>query len=139
MDLRSAFSFVFVGFLWGATTPMMKDQSLRAEHSKKGGRNLVADVISDLANLLAQWRFLVPFLVNQLGSLAFYILLGSHSMAITVPAVNALSFLFTFLAELVVFAQVPGLKSCVGTGCILLGTYLCMLSGSVHVQEETSA
>jgi hypothetical protein len=58
----------------------------------------VVDNIVQLGRTLSNWRFSVPFLVNQSGSLLYFWLLGSAEISMAVPICNALTFIFTALA-----------------------------------------
>eukprot|EP00386_Alphamonas_edax_P010242 GDKI01033226.1.p1 GENE.GDKI01033226.1~~GDKI01033226.1.p1 ORF type:complete len:155 (+),score=37.63 GDKI01033226.1:155-619(+) len=148
--------FVIVGLLWGATTPFIKEGGLDAERQqeekgdaqqqKRGkakgeedtqgknkaakGGSFLGKVFGDLFALLKNWKFLVPYLLNQSGSVAYYRLLGQYDLSLAMPIANTLSLVFTFLTELIVFKQAPTLRATLGCSLILAGAYMCMNSNN---------
>ncbi|KAL6732880.1 hypothetical protein Aduo_003593 [Ancylostoma duodenale] len=96
-------SMIGVGFLWGATNPLLRLGSkasvqetaataIRPSHNI--WRRLLSPFI-DLTALLMNWRFSVPFIVNQSASVLFIMLISRYSVSVVVPCVNALQFVFT--------------------------------------------
>ena len=82
--------------------------------------------------VLLDYRFSVPFLINQCGSIANNILLGAAPISLVSPITNALTFLFTaltasFLGEKINFT----LKKAFGIVCILAGFALCLYGSDV--------
>ncbi|KAK6023997.1 hypothetical protein OSTOST_10201, partial [Ostertagia ostertagi] len=51
--------------------------------------------VIDLTNLFLNWRFSVPFIVNQTASILFVMLVSRFPVSVVVPCVNALQFVFT--------------------------------------------
>uniref|UniRef100_A0A0K0DE63 GtrA family protein n=1 Tax=Angiostrongylus cantonensis TaxID=6313 RepID=A0A0K0DE63_ANGCA len=51
--------------------------------------------LSDLTTLFLNWRFSVPFIVNQSASVMFIYLISIFPVSVIVPCVNALQFVFT--------------------------------------------
>eukprot|EP00922_Rhytidocystis_sp_ex-Travisia-forbesii_P037776 GHVS01056273.1.p1 GENE.GHVS01056273.1~~GHVS01056273.1.p1 ORF type:complete len:113 (-),score=14.71 GHVS01056273.1:59-397(-) len=94
------FGFVLVGFLWGTTTPFMR-RSLLSKDKQMSSASCSSpwSLWLRLAALATNWKFVVPYALNQCGSVLFYYLLTGYDMCLAVPAANTLSFLFTFLTE----------------------------------------
>ena len=83
------------------------------------------------------WRFLVPFSVNQCGSFLYVRLLGDAELATVVRVCNALTFVFTALTARALGEgaesgsgrqrmSTPRLMA--GVGLVVLGTCLCVRS-----------
>ncbi|EYC43473.1 hypothetical protein Y032_0492g2413 [Ancylostoma ceylanicum] len=63
-------------------------------HSNSIWRRLLSPFI-ELTVLLMNWRFSIPFIVNQSASVLFIMLISRYSVSVVVPCVNALQFVFT--------------------------------------------
>eukprot|EP00697_Spironema_sp_BW2_P000562 gnl/Spiro4/1073_TR555_c0_g1_i2.p3 gnl/Spiro4/1073_TR555_c0_g1~~gnl/Spiro4/1073_TR555_c0_g1_i2.p3 ORF type:complete len:102 (+),score=31.10 gnl/Spiro4/1073_TR555_c0_g1_i2:142-447(+) len=61
--------------------------------------NVLANVLAELRWLVLNWRYMVPFVVNQLGSLVYIRALALADLCVVVPAVNSLTLVFTVLTE----------------------------------------
>lgn len=109
-------SFLLVGFLWGSTTPFLKESSSDSLTASELRLPKWQQIVLSLWRLLGRWRFLLAYAVNQSGSIGYYyllgelgkvwycmlfqwLILGSHDLSIAVPAANSLSFGFTALTE----------------------------------------
>lgn len=121
-------SFVIVGILWGTTTPFVKaaisQPKLPALHPTEPTfhRRILFHLFGPDGLRLMDWRVLLPYTVNQMGSVLFMYILG-HSgnnqpiaaifsemesdMSKAVPIANALAAFFTFTTELFLFRTVP--------------------------------
>ena len=83
--------------------------------------------VETVVRTLLNWRFSVPFLINQSGSLAFNFLLGSAPITLVSPITNALTFLFTGVtAKLLGEHQPVTWRTVLGTVLIIAGLPLCM-------------
>mmetsp|Transcript_4903 Transcript_4903/g.5747 ORF Transcript_4903/g.5747 Transcript_4903/m.5747 type:complete len:98 (+) Transcript_4903:179-472(+) len=82
MDTYSLFSLIAVGALWGCTNSLIKKgsedkQSEVDTPSNKSPKAWILYVVKSVVNLFRNWKFLLPFALNQSGSLLYYVLLGS--------------------------------------------------------------
>jgi len=129
-------SLVLVGALWGCTNSFLKQEEedhadIRNEaRQQKRGEQGEKGLLSHLVKLLCNWRFIVPFLLNQSGSLLYYLLLGSTQLSLAVPICNATTFVFTLLTARFVRGEEqtgnPWLLAC-GVTCIVIGVGLMSL------------
>ena len=72
---------------------------------------------------------LMPYLLNQCGSAAFFLLLRDKEVRIVVPACNALTFFFTALTSLALGEPLEDpCRTIIGVMLILLGTMICCSS-----------
>ncbi|VDN32329.1 unnamed protein product [Cylicostephanus goldi] len=53
------------------------------------------------------WRFSIPFLVNQSASILFVMLVSRYPVSIVVPCVNALQFVFTAVVGYLIGSSFP--------------------------------
>ena len=70
-EVQQFFSFLLVGALWGCTNPFLRSGSkgiLKENNSKT----------------LLNCRFVIPFALNQSGSLVYYYLLGTEEKYLNV-------------------------------------------------------
>ncbi|GAX72866.1 hypothetical protein CEUSTIGMA_g321.t1 [Chlamydomonas eustigma] len=114
-----------VGILWGTTNSLVKRGALVAEAktlSRRGSSGKL-DAIIDHVTTPA---FVVPQLLNQVGSGLFIYLLGISDITVVVPAANAISVLCNALADVLlgesynIFYLLSGLVLLFG-GVILCG------------------
>ena len=107
---------VLISILWGSTNPLIKKFSSGIEtcHSN----------VDKIQFLLYKPLYLISLLSNQLGSVLFYLLLGSTDLGTAVPVVNSLTLLFTAIVGVVLGEGRLGWKGAAGTVLIILGTGL---------------
>ena len=110
------FSYVVVACLWGITNPLLK---------RAASANQTDAIYGTLISLFTDCNKLLPFLLNQLGSLTFYYLLASEPITTAAPLANSLTFGVTAVAAhcLGERNQSPVLLSS-GILLVLLGIYI---------------
>eukprot|EP00941_MAST-03F_sp_MAST-3F-sp1_P001070 g1070.t1 len=122
--------------LWGATNPMLRagSDSIKDEkrdgtrHERSGGQ--VRNLCTDIIRLFSEWRFVVPFCINQLGSIMHVWLLGNGDMSVVIPCCNALTFIFTAIVSWLMGEQLVNIKELViGGTCIVLGVAISFQEG----------
>jgi hypothetical protein len=127
--------YFIVSLLWGCSNPFIKHaQLLRSsrveevdrEESEKDRKS----IFSNLKSLTSDKKMLLPFLVNQSGSLVFFILLSSEPVSIASPVCNSLTFVVTAVTSYALFNEVVRnpFMLVIGTLFIISGTSLCMIS-----------
>ncbi|CAM9124257.1 unnamed protein product [Sphacelaria rigidula] len=83
MSVTTALSFLVVGACWGCTTPFIKNgtsgNSSESNEDAEHKQSRLQNVLSPLRSL-ARIKAAVPFLLNQSGSLLFYVLLSSQGV-----------------------------------------------------------
>lgn len=57
----------------------------------------ITGFILELKFLVTRWQYIVPFLLNQSGSLLYFFTLQKTALSVAVPIANSLSFVFTAL------------------------------------------
>eukprot|EP00747_Dinoflagellata_sp_TGD_P165259 gnl/TRDRNA2_/TRDRNA2_186303_c0_seq1.p1 gnl/TRDRNA2_/TRDRNA2_186303_c0~~gnl/TRDRNA2_/TRDRNA2_186303_c0_seq1.p1 ORF type:complete len:147 (+),score=17.98 gnl/TRDRNA2_/TRDRNA2_186303_c0_seq1:128-568(+) len=138
-------SFCAVGTLWGATNPFLREGAQSADgtngctasDTERSGEAQVQDsgslpkrVLAQLFRAFARWRFLAPFLLNQLGSVLYYYLLGEHPISVAVPAANSIAFAVTAVVEQWRGGVLPNPVALLGgAACVICGVGLCLSAG----------
>ena len=100
---------VAVSMLWGCTNPLLR----------KGGVSHTS---------------IIPFVLNQIGSAVYAMLLGRLDLSLALPLCNALAFVLTaatgyFLGEKIA----SPMFLCIGSLFVLAGAALCTVSSSLVV------
>lgn len=82
---------VLAACFWGATNPFLKNGAIGLEEE--------SSVFGKFVRLLKNWQFLVPFGLNQFGSLLYYYSMGQYPISIAVTVVNALTLIITTITS----------------------------------------
>uniref|UniRef100_A0A8C9WEZ7 Transmembrane protein 234 n=1 Tax=Scleropages formosus TaxID=113540 RepID=A0A8C9WEZ7_SCLFO len=98
---------VLVALLWGGSNPFLK-RGTEGIEGVRGGGGAARQFLAELRFLFLNVRYLVPFLLNQSGSLIYYLTLASADLSLAVPLTNSLTFLFTLLGGALLGEDVGG-------------------------------
>ena len=93
--LQEAGWFILVGLLWGATNPLLKRGSKGIEDVQH--QNRLLKFIMEMKFLVLNWQYMLPFCINQLGAVVYYVTISRADITLAVPMTNSLTFLFTTL------------------------------------------
>ncbi|NWW50722.1 TM234 protein, partial [Pedionomus torquatus] len=69
---------------------------------------------------------MVPFLLNQGGSLLFYLTLASADLSLAVPLCNSLALIVTLVTGRILGEDIGGKRAVVGMLLTVLGVALCV-------------
>ncbi|XP_050652434.1 transmembrane protein 234 isoform X3 [Macaca thibetana thibetana] len=94
-SLGQVLALVLVAALWGGTQPLLKRASagLQRVHEPTWARQL----LQEMKTLFLNTEYLMPFLLNQCGSLLYYLTLASTDLTLAVPICNSLAIIFTLI------------------------------------------
>lgn len=130
MIYQSLYGATIVSLFWGVSNVLLKTGSnvllkTATDDIRQPG------LIAELRCLALSIRFLIPFLLNQLGSLLFHFLLSHSPMVLLVPCVNGMTVVITAVTSCLVgegraTVAWPGLA--VGTSLVMIGSTICLLS-----------
>uniref|UniRef100_A0A1B6ME63 Transmembrane protein 234 homolog n=1 Tax=Graphocephala atropunctata TaxID=36148 RepID=A0A1B6ME63_9HEMI len=109
-----------VGLMWGVTNPLIKKGS--AGISKVQGGNPLVRFFMELKFLATNWKYMLPFLLNQSGSVLYYFTLKSANLTFAVPITNSVAFLMTAVTGWCLGESSPKLRTILGSSLIVLGT-----------------
>ncbi|CAG9570604.1 unnamed protein product [Danaus chrysippus] len=86
---------VLTGILWGCTNPFIRQgtKGLR----KVCAKTRLGQAYAEIIFLLGNWRYVVPWLINQCGSLVYLSAVQRVPLSLAVPTANSLAFAFTAL------------------------------------------
>ncbi|KAK7100876.1 transmembrane protein 234 homolog [Littorina saxatilis] len=127
-NIENAAWLLVVAALWGGTNPFIKRGSRGVEDIKEDGA--VAQFLREFAFLFFNMRYLIPFLINQMGSVVYYITLSSADLSLAVPITNSLTFIFTSLAGRVLGEKPESWETLCGLFLVVCGVVLCVYSKS---------
>jgi uncharacterized membrane protein len=127
MDIFSqTLSFFAVALVWGITNPLLKKGSVGVENIKQHGR--LQQLLSELVFLALRWQYVVPFVINQIGSVLYYITIGQADISLAVPITNSLTFLVTSIAGRMMGEKAPANTTYIGVVLVLIGVAFCIAS-----------
>lgn len=118
--------FVIVGFLWGATNPLIKRGSTGIQNIQTDSK--LKNFYFELKFLVTRWQYILPFLLNQFGSLLYVYLLQNSELSLAVPIANSCTFIFTALMAMYLNEQMPNKLSFIGMLLIAIGIIICVYS-----------
>ncbi|XP_050356248.1 transmembrane protein 234 homolog [Nymphalis io] len=122
--LESLGLLLLTGVLWGCTNPFIRQgtKGLRKVQAK----SWTGQVFAEVSFLVGNWRYVLPWLVNQIGSLVYLVVVQRVPLSLAVPAANSLAFAFTALTGSIVGTEEPlNQGSVFGIVLIGVGTALC--------------
>ncbi|XP_072356427.1 transmembrane protein 234 isoform X2 [Scyliorhinus torazame] len=120
------FCLLLVALLWGGTNPFLKKGTEGLE--KVQSRNFVTQLFAEMRFLFLNYKYLVPFLLNQSGSVIYYFTLASTDLSLAVLLSNSLTFLFTLLTGKLLGEDIGGKQATTGMLLIIVGVTLCVAS-----------
>uniref|UniRef100_A0A7N5JZ81 Transmembrane protein 234 n=1 Tax=Ailuropoda melanoleuca TaxID=9646 RepID=A0A7N5JZ81_AILME len=105
-SLGQVLSLVLVAALWGGTQPLLKRASSRLQqvHERTWARQL----LQEMKTLFLNTEYLMPFFLNQCGSLLYYLTLASTDLTLAVPISNSLAIVFTLIVGKVLGEDIGG-------------------------------
>ncbi|XP_054576803.1 transmembrane protein 234 isoform X1 [Eptesicus fuscus] len=105
-SLGQVLALVLVAALWGGTQPLLKRASSRLQHVHE--RTWVRQLLQEMKTLFLNIEYLMPFFLNQCGSLLYYFTLASTDLTLAVPISNSLSIVFTLIVGKVLGEDIGG-------------------------------
>jgi hypothetical protein len=127
--LTSLASMVLVGALWGCTNPLLRKGAVEttASNDRKSSSN---SFLRSTLRLFLNAKVWLPYLLNQSGSIVFYILLANSDLSLAVPVCNALALVFSLITGIFVGEPIQKpFQTFIGAALVLLGTTICVSSG----------
>ncbi|CAD2095447.1 hypothetical protein YYG_04663 [Plasmodium vinckei petteri] len=112
--------YILVGILWGCTNVFIKIGC----KEKKKEKNATEGMFGVLKNV----NIILPYLLNQIGSLFYYFLLYKSDISLAVPLSNVSSFIFTYITEIIILKKNITYKSVLGLILVCIGLIICLNS-----------
>ncbi|CAH1738182.1 unnamed protein product [Aphis gossypii] len=113
----SIFQLFIVGVLWGSTNPFLKAATNKVK------RNKTFNIISEIVDHVTNWQYLIPFIINQCGSLLFYFTLKYSDISLAVPITNGVSLVSTSIVGTLIGEEKPKFRTMVGILFLLFGIF----------------
>ncbi|CAN0267732.1 unnamed protein product [Lampetra planeri] len=135
LDTAGVLWLTAVALLWGGTNPLLKRGAKGVETVR--GRGRLRQLFAELCFLVSNPRYMVPFVLNQSGSLLYYFTLGSADLSVAVPLTNSLTFVFTLITGKLLGENIGGTRALLGMLLMGVGLTLCVASNAWR--EETTA
>ncbi|XP_056616608.1 transmembrane protein 234 [Triplophysa dalaica] len=126
VSIGEVLCLLLVAILWGGTNPFLKKGTEGIEQVQRG--NKLLQFLAEVKFLCLNFKYLVPFILNQSGSLVFYFTLASTDLSLAVPMVNSLTFLFTLLMGKWLGEEFGGKRAVLGMLLTMTGVTVCVLS-----------
>ncbi|XP_058116216.1 transmembrane protein 234 homolog [Anopheles ziemanni] len=123
IDIYSVLSILLVALMWGATNPFIKRGSVGYNELKANSR--LGQIWLEIKFLISRWQYVLPLILNQLGSVVYVITLQRTELSLTVPMANSLTFVFTAITAKLLGEQQSGWKIYCGMALVILGTIIC--------------
>lgn len=105
MVAKDFVSIAIVSLLWGCTNPLLRSGATEAENNDRVEKDTTTQtkisLLESILNSLSKFKkpsVLVPYLLNQSGSIVYYKLLATSDLSNTIPMCNALAMVFSFIA-----------------------------------------
>ncbi|KAF1374773.1 hypothetical protein PFLUV_G00232560 [Perca fluviatilis] len=122
-------SLLLVSVLWGCTNPFLKKGTEGIENVQhNNNNNRVSQLLAEVKFLFLNIKYLVPFLLNQSGSLVYYYTLSTTDLSLAVPVANSLTFLCTLLTGKLLGEEFGGKQAVAGMLLTMAGITLCVIS-----------
>ncbi|KOX76284.1 hypothetical protein WN51_11615 [Melipona quadrifasciata] len=92
-SLDSIVFLTVVAFLWGVTNPFIKKGAKGLENVKSSSK--FGQFFKELAFLVTNLKYIVPFIINQSGSVLYFLTLSKADISLAIPVTNSLTFVIT--------------------------------------------
>ncbi|XP_075294304.1 transmembrane protein 234 isoform X3 [Opisthocomus hoazin] len=119
-----AAALVLVAVLWGSTGPFLRTGAAGLEEVRRQGR--LRQLLAEIRFLGLSYKYMVPFLLNQGGSLLFYLTLASADLSLAVPLCNSLALIVTLVTGRILGEDIGGKRAVAGMLLTVLGVTLCV-------------
>ncbi|XP_068773765.1 transmembrane protein 234 isoform X1 [Struthio camelus] len=119
-----AAALVLVAVLWGSTGPFLRTGAAGLEQVWGQGR--LRQLLAEIRFLGLNYKYMVPFLLNQCGSLLFYLTLASTDLSLAVPLCNSLALIATLVTGKILGEDIGGKRAVAGMLITVLGVTLCV-------------
>ncbi|KAK3927808.1 Transmembrane protein 234-like protein [Frankliniella fusca] len=105
VSVESLLWLTLVGCLWGGTNPFLRKGTVGMKVVE--GSNMLVRLWNEVYSLLKNWKYMVPFLLNQSGSIVYFVTLQNTEMSLAVPIANSLTFVFTAISGWFLSESIP--------------------------------
>ncbi|XP_055467102.1 transmembrane protein 234 isoform X1 [Psammomys obesus] len=136
-SLGQVLALVLVAALWGGTQPLLKRASSGLQQVQE--QTWARQLLQEMKTLFLNTEYLMPFLLNQSGSLVYYLTLASADLTLAVPICNSLAIVFTMIVGRILGEDIGGKQAVAGMVLTITGITLCITSSVTKTQGQLSA
>ncbi|XP_003403295.1 transmembrane protein 234 homolog [Bombus affinis] len=122
-SLDSIIFLILVAFLWGVTNPFIKKGAKGLENVKSSSK--FCQFFKELAFLITNLKYIIPFIINQCGSVLYFLTLNKVDISLAIPVTNSLTFVITAITGWILGEEKIHKNTYMGMILILVGTVLC--------------
>ncbi|KAG6802279.1 transmembrane protein [Apis mellifera caucasica] len=133
ISLDSIIFLIAVAFIWGITNPFIKKGAKGLENVKSFSK--FGQFYEEFAFLITNLKYLVPFIINQSGSILYFLTLNKTDISLAIPVTNSLTFMVTAMTGSILGEEKIHKNTYIGMILILIGTILCCWD-KVHNIEQ---
>ncbi|CAL1689848.1 unnamed protein product [Lasius platythorax] len=123
VTIDSILYLCLVAVLWGVTNPFIKKGAQGLENVKAS--SVYGQFIKELVFLVTKLKYILPFIINQCGSVLYFLTLQGTDISLAVPVSNSLTFVFTAITGWLLGEEKVHKNTYLGMILILCGTTLC--------------
>lgn len=123
--VTNAFWLCIVSLLWGSTNPLIRQGSKGIEDIHRPSR--IGQFFAEVFFLVSNWRYLIPFLLNQCGSVVYYLTLASADLSVAVPITNSLTMIITTLTGKLLGEDNINAGTFLGMMLVVSGVSICVM------------
>ncbi|CEP00865.1 EamA domain-containing protein [Plasmodiophora brassicae] len=113
---------VVVGMFWGCTNPFLNQKAAGDGGAAPTKRPAW---LPALFGIFLNWKFVVPYVINQLGSVVYVYTLKSSDLSMSMPMCNALALVFTTVTSRLIGERPLPLGGLIGTALTAVGISIC--------------
>jgi len=95
------------------------------------GSTIFSQIGAEVLYLIRNWQYMVPFAINQAGSLLFYIAISKNELSLAVPIVNSLTLAITLIAGSLLGEKI--------NGGVVLGVFIILTGVSICIYEKANS
>ncbi|XP_078495587.1 transmembrane protein 234 homolog isoform X2 [Ciona intestinalis] len=127
MSLYALCMLVLTAICWGVTNPFLKKGGSGIENIKRHSK--FTELLAKLNFVIFNWKCVAPLLINQFGSVLYFLSLSSTDLSVAVPVANSLTLLFTTFTGWWLNEKIDK-ESIIGSILIVSGVCLCIIGNS---------
>ena len=133
-------SMIIVGAFWGCTNPLLRRGAVEVSAGGKNNKNSNSSTIMSVLRQFLNIKVWLPYILNQCGSILFYVLLSKSDLSLAVPTCNALALVFTCITSVILGEPLYyPYRTILGSALVVGGVAVCVLSSSQEENENDAA
>mmetsp|Transcript_27191 Transcript_27191/g.31351 ORF Transcript_27191/g.31351 Transcript_27191/m.31351 type:complete len:143 (-) Transcript_27191:68-496(-) len=113
---------IVAGLIWGITNPFLE------KGSKESQQEDFDLSLGSLLRTILNYKFIIPFAINQAGSSVYYYFLGKSAFSVGPLIANSVTFASSYFVEKHLKDREFTKEACLGLIIIFVGIYLCATS-----------